>query len=68
VLLLRHPLAPLLDDRTHENLFRLRRTHTGGPGGTPGRPRQPSRRPPSSRIVRRGAVSRRCRSSCGGTR
>ena len=36
VLLLRHALAPLLDDRTHENLFRLRPVRD--PGRTPGRP------------------------------
>src|SRR3954447_23485980 len=47
VLLLRHPLATLLDDRTHENPLPERLVR--GPGG-PGRPRQPSRQGVSGRI------------------
>src|SRR4051812_20999690 len=68
VLLLRHPLASLLDDRTHEYLFR-----PTCPGSRTGREYPDSLTAPRvrSRIERsspRQEVSPRCRSSSGGTR
>src|SRR3954470_11031690 len=61
VLLLGHPLAPLLDDRTHENLFRLSLW-------CPGVRRDDHDSLAVGSCAAESSVSRRCRSSCGGTR